>query len=186
MNDYHERRRKKSLIGCLYSLTGIIVLGFLCLLFMLCGCKSTKYVPVETVKTEKVYIHDTTIVKNTTVRDDSTYTKTQMLLQKVDSAYLAMLGIINAPKEAWLLEKNTSTHHTSSEATTHQEKEVHSTDSVRTEFVQVPYPVPAQLTKWQQFCCDYGKLMVGATLTLVVIFIILLYWIRYKRNRNNE
>ena len=40
--------------------------------------------------------------------------------------------------------------------------------------VAVPYPVPATLSRWQQFCCDYGKLMVGATVAmlLALIFVI--------------
>lgn len=156
----------------------------LILLCLLCGCKEIQYVPVETIKIEKVVEHDTVEVKDSTVRNDSTYIETQKLLQKVDSAYLAMLGIINAPKEAWLLQTNTTIHHVSSEATSHKEKEVQTSDSVRTEYVDRPYPVPAQLSKWQKFCCDYGKVMVGVTICLIIIiFIILLYWIQNKRNR---
>ncbi len=52
-----------------------------------------------------------------------------------------------------------------------------SVDSVR-----VPYPVEKKLTRWQQACIDYGKVMMGATV-LLVLFIIA--WIA-RRLRNSS
>ena len=147
----------------------LIVLFVVLSLLTLTGCKQIQYVPVETVRTERVEVHDTVTVNDSTARNDSTLVNTQMLLQKVDSAYLAMLGIINAPPEAWLLQMNTSTRHTSNETANHKEQQTHSSDSVRTEYVEKPYPVPAQLSRWQKFCCDYGKIMLGALAALMAI-----------------
>ena len=168
----------------LYTLVAaFVVMSLICLT----GCKQTQYVPVETVRTERVEVHDTVTVNDSTARNDSTLTNTQMLLQKVDSAYLAMLGIINAPPEAWLLQMNTTTKHTSNETASHKEQQTHSSDSVRTKYVEKPYPVPAQLSRWQKFCCDYGKIMLGASAALaILLLIILLYWIRYRRNQKRE
>ena len=47
-------------------------------------------------------------------------------------------------------------------------------DSVSTITVEkrIPYPVPAVLTKWQKFRMDVGGWFMGATLLLVVFFII--------------
>jgi len=141
-----------SLIGWYVILFAFVALSLICLT----GCKQIQYVPVETVRTERVEVHDTVTVKDSTARNDSTLINTQMLLQKVDSAYLAMLGIINAPPEAWLLQMNTTTRHTSSETASHKEQQTHSSDSVRTEYVEKPYPVEKQLSWWQQRKQDFG------------------------------
>ena len=141
--------------------------------FLLYGCKSIEYVPVETVRTERVEAHDTVEIGNSTARSDSTTTETKTLLQKVDSAYLALLGIVNAPKEAWLLQTTTTTKQKTTEQEYHQDKRRQSSDSVRTKVIQVPYPVERKLTKWETFCLDYGKVMTGCTIALLATFIFL-------------
>ena len=113
---------KISLIGWYLILFAFVALSLICLT----GCKQIQYVPVETVRTERMEVHDTVTVNDSTERNDSTLINTQMLLQKVDSAYLAMLGIINAPPEAWLLQMNTTTRHTSNETASHKEQQTHS------------------------------------------------------------
>lgn len=174
--EYYERRihkMEKCYKGCFFSFIGtVILLIILLIILLLTGCKHTEYVPVETVKHEHVWIHDTLQVNDSTVRNDSTTTVTQSLLQKVDSAYLALLGIINAPPEAWLLQVNTTTNHISNNSSNHKEKEVAQKDSVRTEIKEVPYPVEKKLTRWQQICIDYGKIMFGATVLLVIFVIV--------------
>ena len=154
MSDYYERSRKKSLIGCLYSLTGIILLGILCLLCMLCSCTTIRYVPVETVRTEKVTVHDSVYLEK--IVHDSVASEAKgdtMIIHHYHTEY----------KDRWRDRWK---------------------DSIRVDSVQVPFPVPAQLSKWQTFCCDYGKVMFGATICLIIIlFIILLYWIQNRRNR---
>lgn len=158
-----------------------IVAGFgwgilVCLLItLLAGCKSIKYVPVETIKTERVEVHDTVHVADTVkvIETDSTATTISTLLQKVDSAYLAHLGIVNAPPEAWLLHTTTDTHtaHATDTQATHSETATHATDSVRIEYRDRPYPVEKPLTRWQQFCLDYGKVTTGATAALLLLLI---------------
>lgn len=148
---------------------------------LLAGCR-TQYVPVETVRTERVEIHDTVTIGDSIVKNDSTDTKTKVLLQKVDSAYLALLGIINAPKEAWLLQMETTTTHNSSVTSSHKESEKSSSDSIRTEYKDRPYPVEKQLSRSQQFFIDYGKIMLGVSgglLATTIIFFIM--WLRKKR-----
>ena len=145
-----------------------------CLLItLLAGCKSIKYVPVETVKTERVEVHDTVHVADTVkvIETDSTATTISTILQKVDSTYLAHLGIVNAPPEAWLLQTTTDTHtaHATDSQATHSETATHATDSVRIEYRDRPYPVEKTLTTWQRFCLDYGKLTTGATVALILL-----------------
>lgn len=166
-----------------YRLIVAYLIAVLIAIVWLCSCK-TKYVPVETVRTERVEVHDTVEIANSTARSDSTTTETKTLLQKVDSAYLALLGIVNAPKEAWLLQTSTTTKQKTTEQEYHQEKRRQSSDSVRTEVIEVPYPVERELNKWEQFCLDYGKVMVGCTVVMVVLLLfIVVRWINGRKRR---
>lgn len=152
-------------------------------IFSLIGC-STQYVPVETVRTERVEVHDTVTIVDSTAHSDSTATETKMLLQKVDSGYLALLGIINAPKEAWLLQTEKTTKQKITEKEYHEDKQKQSSDSVRTEVIEVPYPVERKLNKWESFCIDYGKVMVGTTLAVVAILLFLIArWLTKRRRK---
>ena len=54
------------------------------------------------------------------------------------------------------------------EKATHDTLYQHKTDSV-----PVPYPVEKPLTRWQQFCLDYGKVTTGATAALLLLLIAL-------------
>lgn len=166
-----------------YRLIAAYLIAVLIAIVWLCSCK-TKYVPVETVRTERVEVHDTVTIADSTARSDSTTTETKTLLQKVDSAYLALLGIVNAPKEAWLLQTSTTTKQKTTEQEYHQDKRRQSSDSVRTEVIEVPYPVERELNKWEQFCLDYGKVMVGCSVVLVVLLLfIVVRWINGRKRR---
>lgn len=175
---YHQMLINNSGCGTPLMLCLVIVI----VATMLCSCRSIQYVPVETVKTERVEVHDTVTVADSTARSDSTATNTKMLLQKVDSAYLALLGVINAPQEAWLLQYEKETTQKTSESVSHKESEKQSSDSVRIEYKDRPFPVEKQLTRWQSFCIDYGKIMLGMTVaSIAVIVVLVILWRRKKR-----
>lgn len=55
---------------------------------------------------------------------------------------------------------------------------------VKRDSIPVPYAVPAKLTRWQTFCCDYGIMMLGGS--LVSIFLILLYIYRWARKLRKQ
>jgi hypothetical protein len=53
---------------------------------------------------------------------------------------------------------------------------------IKTDSIQVPYPVERKLSRWETFCLDYGKVMVGTTgVLLLSIAIIIAIWIRKRR-----
>lgn len=141
--DYYDYRHKASgsaLRTCWYMFIGIIVALFICALFS--GCRSIRYVPVETVRTDTLYqkvlqrdsihIHDSVTIreKGDTVMIEHWRTQWRDRLQR-DTVYRS-----------------------------------------RTDSVQVPYPVERQLSHWEQFCIDYGKVMTGATVVLLVFIIV--------------
>lgn len=50
----------------------------------------------------------------------------------------------------------------------------------RVDSIAVPYPVERKLSKWEQVCIDYGKIMLGATMILLVVAV----WWLVRKIRN--
>lgn len=139
-----------------YKLIGLYILAVLGLLCVVCSCKSIQYVPVETVKTEyKV--------------------RTDTLTQK-DSIYL---------RDSIWVEKSGDTVTTYKTRYVYQDRwrdRVVRDTIIKTDSIQVPYPVERKLNRWEAFCLDYGKVMVGTTgVLLLSIAIIIAIWIRKRR-----
>lgn len=132
-------------------LTGIVMI---LLLFLLCGCK-TQYIPVETIRTEYKTKTDTFIQKDSVHVKDSVF-----IHSKGDTVWY----------EKW---------HT--KYVDRWNKRVVCDTLIKTDSIHVPYPVPAQLSRWQSFCCDYGKLMLGGT--IMALILITTYLIRIIRKR---
>ena len=148
-----------------------IFLGLMGLMGLM-GCRSTRYVPVETVRTEMVHQTDTVKETNTINNEKETVIREA---RPEDSVMLAKLGIKlqNNERLLILLQKELSD-------TKKELEEKHNSDSVRVEYKDKPYPVEKQLTKWQSFCIDYGKIMVGVTVSALAV-IVLLIILRIKK-----
>ena len=141
-------------------------------LMMLCGCKNIQYVPVETVRTE--IVHQTDTVKQT----DSVKTEKETVIREArpeDSLMLAKLGIKLQSNERLLILLQKELSDTKKEL-----EEKHNSDSVRVEYKDRPYPVEKQLTRWQSFCIDYGKIMLGSTIAGVIVIVLLIIYRRKK------
>lgn len=151
--DYHNpndnwyfRYRKPSLESsyriCYYCAVVILIA---IAVFLLTGCAGTKYVPVETVRTEYIYRTDTFMQKDSIIMHDSVY--------------------VHSKGDTVLVEK----WHTR-----YKDRIVTKTvvDSfIRTDSVQVPYPVEKKLTKWQQTKMDVG----GVSIVFCICIIVLLF-----------
>lgn len=143
-------------------------------MMVMASCTSTLYVPVETVRTE-VQNRTDTILQIDTVEREKTVT-----IIEADSELLAKYGILlrqnrNAQNAYLVLQKEI-------EREKSKKQEVHTDTVVRTEIVEVPVPVERKLSKWEQFCLDYGKVTTGGT--VVCLFLIIAYLVRrFKRPR---
>ena len=108
------------------------------------GCKTVRYVPMETVKTDTIWQKQ--VVMDSVRVHDSVYVKEWM---KGDTVYV--------DRAVW---------HTAIQ-------ERLRTDTVyksRVDSVAVPYPVEKQLTKWQRIRMDFGGWAMGLlVLSLVVM-----------------
>lgn len=111
----------------------------------LTSCRSIKYVPVETVKTE--------YKTRDSIRFDSIYEHDSIFLfVKGDTVYKEKYRY----KYRYLTINKTDT--------------VMMTDSV-----QIPYPVEKQLTRWQQMKIELGGWAVGVIAILSIVLIIKLF-----------
>lgn len=163
------KKKEASYIGCGLSFVAMLVLLLLALLFG--GCTTTKYVPIVERHTEFVHVHDT--IK----QSDSIKTQTNTIIREArpeDSAMIAKLGIKlqNNERLLILLQKELQEAKSS-------KKESHTKDSVRVDSIPKPYPVPAELTKWQRLKVDWGG---WAFLGIAVVLIISIFYIirRYR------
>ncbi|SEA78988.1 hypothetical protein SAMN04487851_11431 [Prevotella sp. tc2-28] len=137
--------------GC----SGPMIAMMILLLFLLCGCKSVQYIPVETVKTEYVTKTDTFIQKDSVLVKDSVFIHSKgdtVWYEKWHTKYI----------DRW--------------------KERVVVDSfIKTDSIRTPYPVERNLNKWEQFCLDFGKVTTGVTIAVIIAAIVMMIrWIRRK------
>lgn len=111
----------------------------------LTSCRSIKYVPVETVKTE--------YKTRDSIRFDSIYNQ--------DSIYVLVKGdTVYQYRYKYL----------------YKYQYLNRTDTVmKTDSVQVPYPVEKQLTRWQQMKIELGGWAVGVIVILSIVLIVKLF-----------
>ena len=114
--------------------------------FLLAGCVSTKYVPVETVRTEYITKSDTFIKHDSILHKDSVF-----VYMKGDTVWL----------EKW---------HT--RYIERLQKQIVTDTLIRCDTISVPYPVEKELTFFQKVAINGFAYI---TIALLVLFIILLF-----------
>lgn len=102
------------------------------------SCRSTRYVPVETVKHDSVYF-------NKVVRDSIHVKDSVLVIVKGDTVIEFRYKYIYRDKA------KTDTAYVS-----------------RTDTIRVPYPVEAELTKWQRFKMEAGRYAIALAVILVI------------------
>lgn len=117
----------------------ITLAPFMCMLFVICSCRTVKYVPVETVKVDTTYINK--------LQRDSIY--------MLDSVYVKEKG------DTVLIEKYKYLYR---DKLVRDTLYIAKTDSI-----QVPYPVEKELTKWQQFRMNFGGWVIMIMVIIILI-----------------
>lgn len=121
----------------------IALAPFMCIIVLtsvIWSCRSVKYVPVETVKYDSIYINKAQV--DSVYHRDSIY-----VVDKGDTVFLYKDRYIYKYKD------RTDTLYVTN-----------------TNSIQVPYPVEKELTKWQQFRMDFGGWAIAAVIIIVLIF----------------
>lgn len=142
-------------------------------LLTMSSCTTTRYVPVETVRTEIKQIHDTVTIK------DSIQKENQIIIREADSAEIERLNteygfkLNKAQRTIMILQKEL-------EYNSHNQTEVRDSIVYKEKEVQVPYPVEKKLSKWQQIKLDFGEVFIIVIFVFSMVSILLLY-LRQKR-----
>lgn len=145
--DYYDKKLENSVYSykaCFWSFVGMVLALLLSSLFS--GCTTTKYVPIETIRTDTVYQSK---IKRDSVRvHDSVYVKEW---QKGDTVF--------RDRDRWHTE--------------YVDREVHDTlYQSRVDSVAVPYPVEKELSWWARKKIEFGELamiIMAGLLCFVVI-----------------
>ena len=129
------------------SFWGILALSAMLWCVLLASCSSVKYVPVEIVRTE--------YRTRDSIRYDSIYQR--------DSVYLMFKGdTVYKYKEKYL----------------YKYLFLNKTDTViKTDSIQVPYPVEKKLTKWQAIKIELGGWAFGI---IIAFALIIVGWLIYR------
>ena len=129
-----------------------VILWFLALvlIFFLMSCR-TQYVEVPVVHTEVVHKTDTFIKRDS--------------VQVHDSIYIHAIG-----DTVWYERWHTKYVDRWNERVVYR-------DSIRSDSVAVPYPVPAELSAWQKVKVTYGGYAIGVVLLVAVGAVL---WLRRK------
>ena len=134
------------------SFWGILALSAMFWCVLLASCSSIKYVPVETVRTE--------YRTRDSIRYDSIYQR--------DSVYLMFKGdTVYKYKEKYL----------------YKYLFLNKTDTViKTDSIQVPYPVERKLTKWQAIKIELGGWAFGI---IIAFALIIVGWLVYRWRKSS-
>ncbi len=142
---------------------------------MLAGCRTTRYVPVESVRTE---YKDRLVTVHDTVRDS---VQTHNYTFQKDSMAMAMSGD-TVKIEHWHTLKLIYYEKAKNEAST---SAIDSAAAVKVDSVRVPYPVERKLTRWEQAKMDFGTAAIVMSALAIIAGIVFAVWWMRKRIRGN-
>ena len=120
---------------------GLWLLFVLAVLSMLAGCRQVRYVPVETVRLDSIYLTQT--LRDSIVRYDSVYVR-----DRGDTLYVERWKYLYRDKVR-----------------------VDTMVSVRVDTLSVPYPVERELTRWQRLKLELGGWAFGIILTAALVIV---------------
>lgn len=122
----------------------LVIISFI-LLSSLAGCKSVQYVPVETVRTDSVYVDR--------FQRDSIYQRDSVYVNRWTAG-----DTVYQDKVVW--------KYVYRDKVKYDTVAILSSDSVR-----VPYPVERKLTRWEQFRLDVGGWAIGIVIIVILIVV---------------
>lgn len=142
---------------------------------MLAGCKTTRYVPVESVRTE---YKDRLVTVHDTVRDSVRSFDFEL---RHDSMAMSMKGdtvFVDRWHTLRLIKWEKATHMSNTVAGD-------SASAVRVDSVKVPYPVERNLSKWEKVKMDFGTAAIVIAMLAIIAGIVFTVWWLRKRIRGN-
>ena len=143
-----DDKLKDKLTGALWGLVVLIIIS------LLCGCKTVRYVPVETVRTDSVYVDR--------LARDSIYLRDSVFVSRYvlgDTVYVDKVSVRYAYRDRWRSD---------------------TVAVVRRDSVRVPLPVERKLGWWQQARLKLFWPLVAVVVVLAVAVWLLFARVRRK------
>ena len=161
--------------GCLSLVMWFLLVFFAGIVLIGLGsCKSVKYVPVETIKHDSIYISKTDTLKVTHTIKEKEY----VTVKDSSSVVLDEQGKV-LKQEIW---HNKTTIRQMSDSLEYYRAMYDSLLSVKQKTEYVPYPVERELSTWEKRYISLGKVSLGLYIGLALAFIALLvYYIKRKK-----
>lgn len=130
---------KEKLKGALLGMLNCIIIT------IMFGCKSVKYIPVETVRTDSVYVDR--------YLRDSIYQRDSVFINRWTAG-----DTIYQDKVVWKY--------------VYRDKVKYDTVAIlRSDTVRIPFPVDRELSKWEQIRLDVGGWAIGVVIITILIVI---------------
>lgn len=157
---YAPQEPRGNPLGCLAAV--LVGLAFCAVVGLLTGCTTTRYVPVESVRTEyrdrARAVHDTvldTVLRHSfVIRQDSMAVRMNGDTVYVDRWHTVMRVLVDKGR-------------------TLRSNAVHDTvKACRTDSVGVPYPVERTLTRWEKAKMNFGGVAMAAAAILLIVGIV--------------
>ena len=158
------------------TFVGSYIIGVYVFIIMLfCGCSHKIYVPVESVRTDTLYLshRDSIHVKDSIVMHHIINTRDSVAIH--DSVVIVQDEQGNV-KEKLIIRYRDRWHATLDNLTLQRQIDRYkaSNDSLRatkTEYKEVPIPVEKKLSRWQKIKMDVGGWAIGAMSTLLLAIV---------------
>lgn len=153
----------------------ITLAPFMCL-FILCSCRTVKYVPVES------YADSVVVEKLVEVQlpPDSATIRALLECDENGKVVLNWLDIANSKSAQAQLTIDSLGNLLAKMKTQADTVYLPSKEITVTKEVKVPYPIEKELTKWQKFRIDFGGWAIGI---VIITILVIGGWIIYKSKR---
>lgn len=173
-------KRTKDLKGCCWLF--IVMLAAIALGALLSSCRCIRYVPIEKIKTEYVYVNQKDSTKEEQSHKETEKEKhvTNTHTEERDSSATTLDQQGNIIKqENWHWRNTTNTEYIEREKVLQDSLKIlhnrlDSLASEKVDSIPVPYPVEKKLSKWEQIKIDLGGWMVGFIILSIIVFCVYL------------
>lgn len=153
----------------------------LILLYFLCSCSRTSYVPIEASRTDStVYVHSDTVWREriVTVRDSSVRTDSVLIKEYIREVVDSSGRIFRTDREREQTTVRETERYASLLSEYQQlEREYESLNRAYLEKQEVPVPVERKLTGWEQLKLNIGG---KAIVVIVIVIFIAVAWLAKK------
>lgn len=155
VNNHEKEKRRADRLAELVIDVGVIIV-----LLSMTSCRSVRYVPVESVRTE--YINHTDTIRET----DSIIHEKETIIREADSTLLAKLGLKLKENERAILVLKRELEKQKREVSEHKTDTVIMRDSI-----PIPYPVEKELTWYQGTCITWFPWILFAAIAFLIIIL---------------